>query len=184
MRAFTKKREGPASDALVVTTDSVAPNAPKVTNISCSETHDQIRVEWRRPDDDDNNNRIAYYKLRLKAVDPTSRTRDREIRVDVVNDTYKHVAYLSNLTTDAAYDLTLVAFVESAVNDGSFYDGPPSQPRRVFVGKRCDPLQAFSKVPGGAPGYKVLEYNAGILAGVIGTASILVFIMLMLLVCR
>ncbi len=35
LRAFTKKREGPASDALVVTTDTVAPAAPIITNLTC-----------------------------------------------------------------------------------------------------------------------------------------------------
>ena len=186
LRAFTKKREGPASDTLVVTTDSVPPGAPVLTNISCSEgtgdkiTGDHIKVEWRRPRN--SRDKIAYYELRLR---PSNNVNgggggDRRLKVDVVNDTFKHVAYLSNLTSDAAYDLTLTAFVESAVNAGSFYRGPSSHARKVYVGKRCDPLQAFSKVPG----YVLLEYNAGITAGVVGTISLLAFIVLLLLVCR
>ncbi len=48
MRAFTKKREGPASDALFVSTDSAAPAAPAVSNITCHENGD-IQIEWHRP---------------------------------------------------------------------------------------------------------------------------------------
>jgi hypothetical protein len=35
IRAFTKRREGPASENLVVITDTEAPSPPRVTNITC-----------------------------------------------------------------------------------------------------------------------------------------------------
>ena len=48
VRAFTKKREGPASDALVVTTDTLPPGAPAITNITCQNAN-EILLEWHRP---------------------------------------------------------------------------------------------------------------------------------------
>ena len=48
VRAFTKKREGPASDALVVTTDTLPPGAPLITNITCQNAN-EILLEWHRP---------------------------------------------------------------------------------------------------------------------------------------
>ena len=48
VRAFTKKREGPASDALVVTTDTLPPGAPVITNITCQNAN-EILLEWHRP---------------------------------------------------------------------------------------------------------------------------------------
>jgi hypothetical protein len=51
IRAFTKKREGPASDALIVTTDTTPPGAPTITNITCHGA-DEIQLEWLRPNRD------------------------------------------------------------------------------------------------------------------------------------
>ena len=48
IRAFTKKREGPASDSLVVTTDTLPPGAPLITNITCQNAN-EILLEWHRP---------------------------------------------------------------------------------------------------------------------------------------
>lgn len=35
VRAFTKRREGPASEALIIITDTEPPSPPRITNISC-----------------------------------------------------------------------------------------------------------------------------------------------------
>ena len=48
-RAFTKRREGPASENLVVITDTEAPSPPRVTNITCFGVN-ELLVEWRRPE--------------------------------------------------------------------------------------------------------------------------------------
>eukprot|EP00095_Tigriopus_kingsejongensis_P007719 maker-scaffold162_size295716-snap-gene-0.11 protein:Tk07719 transcript:maker-scaffold162_size295716-snap-gene-0.11-mRNA-1 annotation:"domain-containing protein" len=58
------------------------------------------------------------------------------------------------------------------------YQGPMSHARRIFVGRECDPHQAFSKV------HDVLEFNAGIVAGIICTAISLVLLALVMLICR
>ena len=49
IRAFTKRREGPASENLVVITDTEAPSPPRVTNITCYGVN-ELLVEWRRPE--------------------------------------------------------------------------------------------------------------------------------------
>ena len=49
IRAFTKRREGPASENLVVITDTEAPSPPRVTNITCFGVN-ELLVEWRRPE--------------------------------------------------------------------------------------------------------------------------------------
>ena len=35
VRAFTKRREGPSSEAIIIITDTEAPSSPRITNISC-----------------------------------------------------------------------------------------------------------------------------------------------------
>ncbi len=50
-------------------------------------------------------------------------------------------AFLSNLTAGSVYDLTVAAFVESTAHPGILYESPQSTPRRVFVGRQCDPHQ-------------------------------------------
>ena len=106
------------------------------------------------------------------------RTRSEVITHDVLNDTRRFEAVLPNLTEDSTYDLRVAAVVKSQVRPGDYYEGPSSVTRRVLVGRQCDPHQAFSKVP------HVLEYNAGIIAGVICTAATLVLIVFALLICR
>ena len=64
----------------------------------------------------------------------------------MMNDTEKNVVFLTNLTADTTYDLSVSAFVASQILPGQFYEGPSSIPRRVPVGRECDPHQAFSKV--------------------------------------
>ncbi len=204
IRAFTKKREGPASDALVVTTDTFPPGAPLITNITCHGAS-EIQLEWRRPGSGDGegsllasssrNAPIKFYKIKLRvrggrdavaarawtaSEDPASfMPRDTEIHVEVMNDTVRNVAFLPNLTSGAIYDLSVSAFVASHAHPGVTYEGPSSIARRVLVGRECDPmLQAFSKVP------YIFEYNAGIVAGVVSTATSLVLIALLLLICR
>ena len=85
---------------------------------------------------------------------------------------------MNNLTMESIYDLSISAFVESSLEPGTFYEGPPSIARRVLIGRQCDPHQAFSKVP-----YS-LEYNAGIIAGIICTATSLILLALLMLICR
>ncbi|TRY71536.1 hypothetical protein TCAL_12498, partial [Tigriopus californicus] len=174
LRAFTKKREGPASDALILMTDTSPPGAPIITNITCYGT-DELQIEWRRPDQD---SAIKYYKILLNHRDRRDQMRTEEIHVEIVNDTLKNVAFLSNLTTESIYDLRIVAFVESFIHPGKLYQGPTSHARRIFVGRECDPHQAFSKV------HDVLEFNAGIVAGIICTATSLVLLALVMLICR
>lgn len=96
-----------------------------------------------------------------------------------MNETLRYVAYLTNLTTNSRYDLSVAAFVASHLKPGSFYKSPNSPSRRVYVDLECDPHQAFSKVP-----YEIFEYNAGIMVGIIATVSILVSIILLLLICK
>jgi hypothetical protein len=95
-----------------------------------------------------------------------------------MNDTIRNVAFLPNLTSDTIYDLSVSAYVSSHVHQGVNYEGPSSIARRILVGRECDPHQAFSKVP------YMFEYNAGIVAGVVCTATSLVLIALLLLICR
>ena len=50
-------------------------------------------------------------------------------------------AFLSNLTTDSIYDVSIAAVVASHAHSGVLYEGPASIPGRVFVGRECDPHQ-------------------------------------------
>ena len=42
VRAFTKRREGPSSEPLIIITDTEPPSSPRITNISCYGTNDII----------------------------------------------------------------------------------------------------------------------------------------------
>jgi len=174
IRAFTKRREGPASENLVVITDTEAPSPPRVTNITCYGVN-ELLVEWRRPEVTFDH--VKFYRIYLTSLD--GHRSNQELTVDVMNETLRYVAYLTNLTTNSRYDLSVAAFVESHLKPGTFYKSPNSPSRRVYVDLECDPHQAFSKVP-----YEIFEYNAGIMVGIIATVSILVSIILLLLVCK
>ena len=113
---------------------------------------------------------ISFYQIPLSFRDREDRARQNEIRVEVLNDTLKNLAYLTDLLPETVYDLRVLAFVESFLHPGRFYRGPASLPRRVFVGEKCDPAQAFSKV------HEVLEINAGIVAGLVVTVTTLVLL--------
>lgn len=174
LRAFTKRREGPASETLVVVTDTEASSPPRVTNISCYGVN-ELLVEWRRPEVTYDG--IQFYRIHLRSIDGVRR--DQELSVEVMNETLRYVAYLSNLTTQSRYDLSVSAFVESHLRPGVFYQSRASSSKRVYLGRECDPLQAFSKVP-----HEIFEYNAGILVGIIATASVLLLILILILVCK
>ena len=120
---------------------------------------------------------VKFYRIYLTSLDGLRS--NQELTVDVMNETLRYVAYLTNLTTNSRYDLSVAAFVASHLKPGSFYKSPNSPSRRVYVDLECDPHQAFSKVP-----YEIFEYNAGIMVGIIATVSILVSIILLLLICK
>ncbi|XP_040572850.2 putative receptor-type tyrosine-protein phosphatase mosPTP-1 isoform X2 [Lepeophtheirus salmonis] len=172
LRAFTKKREGPASDDLIVYTDTAPPSSPRIQNITCYGT-DEILIEWTRPDIA--YTPIKYYQIRFRSRDGSH---EEEIRIDVVNDTKRNLASLSNLTTQSVYEFSVIAVVSSKIDPVKTYAGPPSPIKRVYVYGECDPHQAFSKVP-----YQ-FEYNAGILSGIICTAASLILIVLITIICR
>lgn len=174
IRAFTKRREGPASEALIVITDTEAPSPPRVTNITCHGANDLL-VEWRRPEITFDS--VKFYRIYLLSIDGLRS--NQELTVEVMNETLRYVAYLTNLTTNSRYDLSVAAFVESHLKRGIFYKSANSPSRRVYVDLECDPHQAFSKVP-----YELFEYNAGIMVGIIATVSILVSIILLFLICK
>jgi len=119
------------------------------------------------------------------ALQTTGDVKQESLRVDVVNDTLRNVAFLSNLTSDSVYEVKVSAHVASAAYAGKIYRGPASTPRTVYVGKECDPHQAFSKVPSLQPLPTMpMGYNAGIIAGVICTTTGLVMAVLLLVLCR
>ena len=66
IRAFTKRREGPTSEALVVITDTEAPSPPRVTNITCHGANDLL-VEWRRPEITFDS--VKFYRIYLNSID-------------------------------------------------------------------------------------------------------------------
>ena len=107
LRAFTKKREGPASDSLFVTTDSIAPSAPIVTNVTCH-GNNEIQVVWRRPDgrrggmSGFNWTPIKFYRIKLKYRGSTRTSpspsgsrpevgKDEIVEVEIMNDTLRNV---------------------------------------------------------------------------------------------
>ena len=104
---------------------------------------------------------------------------NQELTVEIMNETLRYVAFLTNLTTNSRYDLSVAAFVESHLKSGKYYKSQSSPNRRVYVDLECDPHQAFSKVP-----YEIRDLDAGIMVGIIATVSILVAIILIFLVCK
>jgi len=158
----------------VVITDTEAPSPPRVTNITCHGANDLL-VEWRRPEITFDS--IKFYRIYLHSIDGLRS--NQELTVDVMNETLRYVAFLTNLTTNSRYDLSVAAFVASHLHPGVFYQSSSSPSRRVYVDLECDPHQAFSKVP-----YELFEYNAGIMVGIIATVSILVSIILLFLICK
>ncbi len=180
LRAFTKKREGPASDALFVATDTAPPAAPIITNLTCHgadgiqvrtsflpnggliklSMHSSrffqaemkiimlvpVQVEWRRPSNPRlvSSTPIHHYviHLRPRGEYSSSASKEEDVEVEVMNDTVRNVAFLSNLTRrrggggaegggggGAVFDLSVSAFVESSARPGRMYRGPPSLPR-------------------------------------------------------
>ena len=181
LRAFTKKREGPASDALFVATDTAPPAAPIITNLTCHgadgiqvrtsflpnggliklSMHSSrffqaemkiimlvpVQVEWRRPSNPRllSSTPIHHYviHLRPRGEYSSSASKEEDVEVEVMNDTVRNVAFLSNLTRrrggggaegggggGAVFDLSVSAFVESSARPGRMYRGPPSLPRQ------------------------------------------------------
>ncbi len=115
------------------------------------------QVEWRRPSSPHRSSSIPIrrYTLRLRkrqwpssssSSPPGEDGGEDVVAVDVMNDTLRNVAFLSNLSSDSLYDLTVSASVDSAVSRGRLYRGPDSLPRRVFVGRECDPHQVQNKL--------------------------------------
>ena len=180
LRAFTKKREGPASDALFVATDTAPPAAPIITNLTCHGADGiqvrtsflsnggpiklsmysnfffqaemkiimlvPVQVEWRRPSNPRlvSSTPIHHYviHLRPRGEYSSSASKEEDVEVEVMNDTVRNVAFLSNLTRrrggggaegggggGAVFDLSVSAFVESSARPGRMYRGPPSLPR-------------------------------------------------------
>ena len=62
-----------------------------------------------------------------------------------MNETLRYVAFLTNLTTNSRYDLSVAAFVESHLKSGKYYKSQSSPNRRVYVDLECDPHQVRIK---------------------------------------
>ena len=62
---------------------------------------------------------------------------------------------------------------------GVYYQSESSPIQRVSLGRKCDPLRAFS-----TKAQEQHELDAGILAGIISTVSVLLLVILVVLVCR
>lgn len=192
VKAFTFKNEGQSSEPIEVLTDVTGPGAPVFRNISCVNDI-TLSIEWAMPITYDRS--VDYFVVQFRKQWLGSREfAEIVIANDVMQANSKNFEYnLSNLTTEAIYEVQIAGATKSVYRKNLVYRGQFSPIRSMLLASNCIYYHTETAIGGHSSGIADLndrevndyrQQQVGIVIGLAATLACIFIIALMILVWR
>ena len=165
--------EGKPSEKIWQTTDTAAPSAPFITNVTCYETQ-KIYIEWKRPKT--YYKTVDYYYIHYKPSLESARYEDVQIQADVEDD-QRFFLEKERLHIPNNYCLKISAGTKST-KTSEVYLGEFSEEKCVLLPRQGCAEQPPTRPTTAFPDHQSNQLSAGI---VVGAVAALLFILLSVL---